>query len=135
MLKTKMLHKYGNRKTEVDGLTFDSNLEAKTWQKLRLLEKAEIISELKRQVRFDLSVNDLKVCTYVADFTYIENGKLVVFDAKGMILPEFRLKAKLFKAIYGFDIMLSDGLPATARRTKALKAKARLPKVALTRSR
>ena len=130
-----MRRKYGNRKTEVDGLTFDSNLEAKTWQKLRLLEKAEIISELKRQVRFDLSVNDLKVCTYVADFTYIENGKLVVFDAKGMILPEFRLKAKLFKAIYGFDIILSDGLPATARRTKALKAKARLPKVPLTRSR
>jgi len=99
------------------------------------MQKVGAISELQRQVKFDLSVNDLKVCAYVADFVYVENGIKVVFDAKGYITPEFKIKAKLFKAIHGFDITLSDGLPATARRTKAAKAKARLPKVALTRSR
>lgn len=130
-----MRRKFGNRKTEIGGITFDSALEAKKWQELQLMERAGLISDLQRQVRFDLIVNDLKVCGYIADFVYTENGKTVVFDAKGMILREFKLKARLFKAIHGFDITLSDGLPATARRTKAAKAKARTPRVALTRSR
>lgn len=131
-----MANKFRNHKTVVDGITFDSALEARKWQEFRLLEKAGEISNLQRQVKFDLSVNDFKVCSYVADFVFTtRDGVCVVYDAKGMILPEFKLKAKLFKAIHGFDITLSDGLPATARRTKAAKAKARLPKVALTRSR
>jgi len=127
--------KYGNHKTLVEGITFDSALEARKWQELCLLQKAGAISSLDRQVRFDLIVNGTKVCSYVADFVYIDGGKRIVYDAKGMILPEFRLKAKLFKAIHGFDITLSDGLPATQRRSKAKKAKQRLPVVALTRSR
>lgn len=130
MAKMRPRNKFHNKKTVVDGLTFDSALEAKKWQEFSLLAKAGSIQNLQRQVRYDLCVNGMKVCTYVADFVYTENGHTVVYDAKGMILPEFKLKAKLFKAIHGFDIMLSDGLPATARRTKAAKAKARLPKVA-----
>lgn len=131
-----MANKYRNKKTELDGIVFDSALEAKKWQELKLLERAGEITGLQRQVKYDLCVNATKICSYVADFVYTtRDGVFVVYDSKGMILPEFRLKAKLFKAIYGFDITLSDGLPATARRTKAAKAKARLPKVALTRSR
>jgi hypothetical protein len=130
-----MRRKFGNRKTEIGGIVFDSALEARKWQELCTLQKIGAISDLQRQVKFDLSVNDVKVCGYIADFVYTENGQTVVFDAKGMILPEFKIKAKLFKAIHGFDITLSDGLPATARRTKAAKAKAALPKVSLTRSR
>lgn len=110
--------KYRNKKTVLDGITFDSNLEAKRWQELQLLERAGQITGLERQVPFPLIVNGAKVCTYNADFVYFENGERVVEDAKGMKTPEFSLKAKLFKAIHGFDIMLSDGLGATARRSR-----------------
>ena len=129
------LQKFGNRKTEVDGIVFDSALEANKWHQLKILARHGSIRDLQRQVKFDLIVNDVKVCAYIADFTYVENDIKVVFDAKGYITPEFKLKAKLFKAVHWFDITLSDGLPATARRTKAAKATAGLRKVSLVRSR
>ena len=53
--------KYGNRKTEIDGLTFDSAKEAKRWGELKLLERAGRIRKLRRQVSYDLLVNGRKV--------------------------------------------------------------------------
>lgn len=135
LVKLMAYNKFRAVKTVVDGIVFDSKLEAKKYQEFKLLEKAGEIQDLQLQVRYDLCVNNQKVCTYVADFVFVEKGVTVVYDAKGMILPEFRLKAKLFKAIHGFDITLSDGIGATERRTKARKAKGKTPKVALTRSR
>lgn len=116
--------KYRNTKVEVDGITFDSKLESEEWLKLKMLERAGHISNLRRQVKYDLYVNGEKVCAYIADFVYDEAGEEIVLDVKSAFtakLPEFRLKAKLFKAIHGKDIMLSDGLPATARRPSVRK--------------
>ena len=45
-----MRNKYGNKKTVVDGITFDSRKEAKRYQELKLLEKAGEIKDLRRQV-------------------------------------------------------------------------------------
>jgi len=98
--------KYGNKKTTVDGLLFDSKLEAKRWQELKILERAGIITALQRQVTYRLEVNGQLICKYIADFEYSENGVLKTEDAKGMILPEFRLKAKLFKALFGREIII-----------------------------
>lgn len=119
--------KYRNTKVVVDGITFDSKLESEEWLKLRMLEKAGHIQNLRLQVKFPLYVNGEKVCTYIADFVYDENGEEVVLDVKSAYtakLPEFKLKAKLFKAIHGKDILLSDGLPATARRPSVRKRRA-----------
>lgn len=97
--------KYGNVKTEVNGLRFDSILEARTWGKLQLLEKAGEIHDLQRQVPYDLVVNGTKVCRYVADYRWLDkNGMPHVGDAKGHITKDFRLKAKLFFALNGFEI-------------------------------
>jgi hypothetical protein len=96
--------KYGNKPTEVDGIRFSSKREARRWQDLCLLEKAGQISKLERQVRFPIVIGKLKVTTYVADFTYLESGMLVVEDAKGMKTREYVLKKKLMQAVHGIII-------------------------------
>ena len=99
-------NKYRNRRVTIDGLKFDSVKEGKRWKQLATLERAGVISSLKRQVRIPLIVNDVLVCTYVADFTYLdENGRKIYEDSKGFVTREFRTKAKLFSALHpGFQI-------------------------------
>lgn len=93
--------KYRNRRITIDGLKFDSVREAKRWKQLATLERAGVINSLKRQVRFPLIVNECLVCTYVADFTYInEAGQKVVEDSKGYVTREFKTKVKLFAALH-----------------------------------
>lgn len=38
--------------------------------------------------------------TYTPDFVYIQDGKQIAEDVKGMITDAFRLKAKMFRAKY-----------------------------------
>lgn len=96
--------KYRNKPTEVDGVWFASKREARRWGELKLMERVGYISDLRRQVRFPLRVNDELVTTYVADAAYQEKGRLVVEDAKGCRTKEYAIKAKLFAAIHGFAI-------------------------------
>lgn len=85
-------HKYGARKTTVDGVTFDSQREAQRYQELKLLERAEVISGLELQPRFELQPkfrdSDGKMqrpIYYVADFAYNEPGcgKRIIEEVKG----------------------------------------------------
>ena len=99
-----MSNKYKAIKTVVDGITFDSKKEARRYGQLKMLVSAGQISELKLQPRFDLIVNGKKCGFYKADFDYIEAGKRVIEDVKGMKTPVYNLKKKLVKAIYGVDI-------------------------------
>ncbi len=96
--------KYRNQKTVVDGAPFDSKKEAGRWCELLLLEKAGAISTLSRQVPFLIVINGVRVCKYTADFTYIENGVLVVEDAKGVRTTAYKLKKRLMKAVHGIEI-------------------------------
>ena len=98
------MSKYKAVKTVVDGIKFDSKKEARRYSQLKLIEKSGAISELSLQPRFDLIVNDKKCGFYKADFKYIENGKEVIEDVKGILTPVYRLKKKLVKAIYNIDI-------------------------------
>jgi hypothetical protein len=100
--------KYKNRKTVVDGITFDSQKEAHRWGVLKLMEKAGEIEELDRQVRFALRVNRQEICCYIADFTYRRkiNGRgLIVEDVKGHRTRDYILKRKLMKAIHGIEVL------------------------------
>lgn len=98
------LNKYRNKKTVVDGITFDSQKEAKRYGELKLLEHAGVITDLQLQPPFKLEVHGVKICTYRADFRYTENGKDVVEDVKGVLTPVYRIKKKLMFAIYGIEI-------------------------------
>lgn len=100
--------KFGNIKTELDGHVFDSNKEARRYVELRYRLMSGEITELKLQVEFKLEVNCQKVASYIADFTYMEKGALIVEDVKSSHtrkLPVYRLKKKLMKSIHGIEIM------------------------------
>ena len=101
--------KYGAKKTVVDGITFDSMAEAARYSVLKILQAGGLISDLRLQVKYDIAVNSKKVCRYVADFVYSENGKEVVEDVKGMKTPVYNLKKKLMEAVFGV-VILETGL-------------------------
>jgi len=104
--------KYGNKKTTVHGITFDSKWESERYLYLKSLEKAERIKDLELQPRYNIMVNDQKICAYIADFKYNKESadgiwEHIVEDAKGVETPEFKLKKKLMKAVFDIDIYLS----------------------------
>jgi len=110
--KFKKSSKFGAKKTIVDGITFDSKWESERYGQLRAMERGGIVTDLKLQVKYDIVINDIKICRYIADFVYKEespDGKIkeIVEDAKGFETPEFKLKKKLMKAVHGIDIYLS----------------------------
>ncbi len=83
---------------------FDSQKEALRYQELFLLEKGGVISGLKIQVKFPIVVNGCKICTWIADFVYYENGEMITEDAKGYKNRVYKLKKKLVEAVYGIKI-------------------------------
>ena len=97
--------KYRAVRTTVDGVEFASKREAAVYRDLRLRVLAGEITDLELQPRFPLTVHGVKVCTYVADFEWQEDGARVVADVKGMKTPVYNLKKKLVRAIYGVDIL------------------------------
>ena len=101
------MSKYGNIKTTTsDGITHDSIKEANRWCELKLLERAGKIRLLQRQVKFELipKQDGERAVFYIADFTYIEDGKYVVEDVKGKRTKEYIIKRKLMRWIHGINI-------------------------------
>lgn len=100
--------KFGNIRTEVDGVGFHSKREAGRYQQLQLLIRNGEVRDLLLQVPFRIEVNGKLICTYIADFAYVELRKgiwqEVVEDVKGYRTPMYRLKKKLMKIILGIDI-------------------------------
>jgi hypothetical protein len=100
--------KYRNIKTEIDGIIFDSRAEARFWRDLCMLEKAGMISNIRRQVLYPIVWNGTKICDYIADFVYRERDKAgdTIADVKsnGTRTPAYRIKAKM---------MAAQGLPIT----------------------
>lgn len=97
-------NKYRAVKKTIDGYTFHSSGEAKRYAELAMLGKAGKITALSLQLRYRLSVNGIHVCDYYPDFTYYENGQLVVEDFKGLRTPVYQLKKKLMLAIHGITV-------------------------------
>nr|DAI03029.1 MAG TPA: Endonuclease [Caudoviricetes sp.] len=116
------MSKYHSKKTTRGGVTFDSRMEARRYDELLLLQQAGKIKNLRRQVKFVLiptqrepkiigprgGVKNGKLlereCSYVADFVYSENGKMVVEDAKGVRTKDYIIKRKLMLRVYGIRI-------------------------------
>lgn len=102
-------NKYGARPKTVDGIRFDSTLEAEYYVYLKALKKAGVISKLELQVKCELlpaqkhplTGKHIRAINYFADFrvTY-PDGTVEYLDTKGFEKPEFKLKAKLFIAKY-----------------------------------
>lgn len=122
------MNKYHNKKvTTSDGIQHDSQKEARRWCELRLLERAGKITDLQRQVEFELipaqyetyeryskkgekladgvRIVERKV-SYVADFVYVENGEKVVEDTKGMKTRDYIIKRKLM--LYAHKVRIRE---------------------------
>lgn len=102
------MNKYGARKTTVDGITFDSKHEAEVWCELKIMQRAGIIRDLERQVRYEIipKTDKFRATVYIADFRYYdtETEKTVVMDAKGVRTKEYALKKKLMYWRHGIEI-------------------------------
>ena len=117
--------KYGNCKVQIDGIVFDSRKEARRYQELRLLQRAGVIKNLRRQEPFVLIPSQYETyersgkngqklkdgtrliereCVYIADFVYEEDGRLVVEDTKGMKTKDYIIKRKLMLYTHGIRI-------------------------------
>lgn len=112
----KRKRKFNNKKTTVDGHTFDSKKEAKRYGELKTLEQQGKITGLEIQPRYLLqeSFQDaregltkagqpktVRAIHYTADFQYKENGVTVVEDVKSEITRTER-RYKLMKKLFLF---------------------------------
>lgn len=123
------MNKYGNKKVMYLGEVFDSKREMYRYMDLRLLLTCGAISDLRRQVVYELIPAQRekstkvykkgrkkgqpiegkiieKAVTYIADFVYTDTatGKEVVEDTKGMRTKEYIIKRKLMLYIHGIKI-------------------------------
>jgi dsDNA-binding SOS-regulon protein len=117
------MSKYKAKKTEVDGITFDSKKEANYYIKLKVMEQAGEISDLELQKPFELVPQQREPSTYtkkgkevlgkvierkssyIADFYYKDkDGVYHCVDTKGFRTADYILKRKLLLWRYGIRI-------------------------------
>lgn len=126
--KKQKRQKYNNKKVEYNDIPFDSKKEKDRFVFLKEAEEQGLISNLQRQVKFELLpaikekyIKHLKTkekecertvqlaISYTCDFQYEKDGVMVVEDIKpspALIPKEFVLKEKLFRYKYGFSIKI-----------------------------
>ena len=79
----------------------DSKFEAGVAQSLELRKKAGDILDYQEQVKIPLIVNGFLVCNYYIDFVIQHvGGETEYLEAKGFSTPVWKLKWKLFEALY-----------------------------------
>ena len=96
--------KYSNEPTLVDGILFDSGLEARRYSELKLLKMSGAITDLKVHEKWHLHVHGVRLGYYESDFSYLEGGQQVIEDCKGVKTPIYRWKKRHIKAEYGINI-------------------------------
>ena len=105
--------KYRNIKIEVDGIKFDSKAEYTRFKELELFQRVGNISNLERQVKFELQPSFVdnqgvkqRAITYVADFVYKENNKIIVEDLKSVATAKdstYKIKKKMLLWLFKRD--------------------------------
>lgn len=87
-------NKFGAVKTRgTSGRLFDSKAERDRAEELMLLERAGEIRDLVEQPRVELEPG----IRFKPDFSYVERGRLVHEDVKGVETERFRLIKKLWR--------------------------------------
>jgi hypothetical protein len=89
----------------VDGIVFDSALEAQRYAELRCLQRAGHISGLACHPHWILAAKSKLVprgVRYTADFMYMDkNNEVHVEEVKGYATPEYRLRRNWWLSLYG----------------------------------
>jgi hypothetical protein len=111
------MSKHKNKKCVIDGIKFDSLGEGARYGELKLLQRAgKIIALLAHpsyilapSVKFAGAARSKPALKYIADFEYMENGKLVVEDFKSPAtakLAAFQIKRHLMLQIHKIDVKI-----------------------------
>lgn len=96
----KSSNKFNAKKSNYNGMEFDSKGEAGYCEQLDWRIKAGEIQSYERQVRIPLSVNGVLIFTYIADFVVTDkHGAKEIHEYKGLRLPLFDAKWKLLQAL------------------------------------
>jgi hypothetical protein len=101
-------HKYNAKSTIVDDIKFDSKLEAKCYNVLKQMERASLIKGFKMQIPYELQPKyknaigkKIRAIKYVSDFVVeLNNSDILIIDSKGLVLPDFKQKKKMFEYKY-----------------------------------
>lgn len=103
--------KYHSTKVNTADGRFDSKKEYKRWLQLKELQANGTISDLNRQVPFELIPHQKiggkvaeRAVKYFADFTYKVDGVLIVEDTKGLKTADYIIKRKLMLYVHGIRI-------------------------------
>ena len=92
-------NKYRNKRTELDGVMYDSKKESLHIRQLKILQAHGKITELKTQVKFffdGLVYDSGRTAAYWADATYVDSeGEYHVIDVKGIRTPAYKIKKAL----------------------------------------
>lgn len=97
------MNKYHNKKCFYKGMTFDSKKERDYYVILEMMLKNKQITDLKTQVKFELQPSfkfkgkTIRSINYIADFTYVKDGKLIIVDTKGYRTEVYKLKKKMMQ--------------------------------------
>ena len=110
------MSKYGNKKIVIDGITFDSQLEASFYIDLKEMMKKNEILNFSRQVKIEicpaykLDGKNITASNYVLDYTveyFDERGdhNIAYIDIKGFGTDVSKLKKKLAQRLLGQRIL------------------------------
>lgn len=104
-----MPNKYNAQKTysELCGRVFDSKAEKARGEELALLERAGQIEGLRYQVKFKLC--DFPKITVTLDFSYIESGRRIYEDVKGVLTRDSRTKYAWLEQLHKVHVNLIRG--------------------------
>ena len=110
---TRPSRKYRNEPQTEDGHQFDSKLEMRRYFELKTMAAAKLISELKVHPEFALHSPDpngipRRVCAYIADFSYVRDGKLILEDAKSAPTRQtaiYQLKRRMMEIEWGISVV------------------------------
>lgn len=107
--------KYQAKKTVIDGIVFDSKLEAEYYVYLKTLKKLGKIQGFDRQMKYELihsykqkdTNKTIRGVSYVVDFVVYYNDNTVAYiDTKGYETADFKIKKKLFETKYQTRLLL-----------------------------
>lgn len=93
----KLNHKFKATRTECDGIKFDSKLEAKYYQQLKLRQRAGEVVLFLRQVPFHLPGGVVYRCDFQE---FHQDGSVHFIDVKGMETESFKAKKRMVEQVY-----------------------------------
>lgn len=104
--------KKAKKKRTLNGYTFDSDIEYKFYEYLLFQQEQGIVKSIEIQPKYLLQEayrkydKNIRKIEYIADFFVIyTDGTEIVFDVKGMVMNDFKLKRKIFDYVYPDKIL------------------------------